>query len=247
MLPSLSIYEKHISKLPIVSVIIANTIPLYGVFFLGWEPLAVLMLFWSESVVMGFYCVLKILAAPLNRINILKKVVGIPVFLWFFGWFASGYAIFIIVLLIIFPQVTGRAEVPGFETLPEEGLFVPSWPGLLALFELGIDSVIIIYHILPLGVILMVGIMLIRYGVAFVIDYLIMGGREKTDIGQLVGEPMVRLCLLHLPIMISGFLIIYFLPGKVVVTFLMILKSWFEANQFRKDRSPTMIEINDML
>lgn len=42
---------------------VANTIPLGGLLFLGWDVSALLVVYWSENIVIGFYTVLKMALA----------------------------------------------------------------------------------------------------------------------------------------------------------------------------------------
>lgn len=47
----------------VVSLILVNLIPAYGVLYLHWELFYILFLYWLESAIVGFYTVLKILKA----------------------------------------------------------------------------------------------------------------------------------------------------------------------------------------
>ena len=44
----------------VVSLIVANLIPLYGALFLGWSVGSLVVLYWCETAVIGFYSILKL-------------------------------------------------------------------------------------------------------------------------------------------------------------------------------------------
>ncbi|MEK9180417.1 MAG: DUF6498-containing protein [Patescibacteria group bacterium] len=61
-----------------VSVLIAaNLIPLVGVFYFGWDAFSILLLYWLENAVTGFYAILKLRkAAALSTPEELKELKG---------------------------------------------------------------------------------------------------------------------------------------------------------------------------
>jgi hypothetical protein len=64
-----------------VALILANFVPIYGVLFLGWEAFAVILLFWFENLVIGFYNVLKmVFARPDDIARWVGKVFMVPFF-----------------------------------------------------------------------------------------------------------------------------------------------------------------------
>ncbi|MEW6295256.1 MAG: DUF6498-containing protein [Candidatus Diapherotrites archaeon] len=72
---------KDISFYPsAIVLIIFNLIPLFGVLFYGWNTTEILLLYWSESAIIGFYTILKMLLAK-GAINLqnLQQADGKPV------------------------------------------------------------------------------------------------------------------------------------------------------------------------
>ena len=51
----------------LAALIAANIVPIFGVIFLGWDALSIVLLYWSESIVIGFYNVLKIAFAKMSN------------------------------------------------------------------------------------------------------------------------------------------------------------------------------------
>jgi hypothetical protein len=58
--------------LSVISLIIFNLVPLFGIIFFDWSLFSVIFLYWSENLVIGFYNVLKMLKA--QRVDIGNKV-----------------------------------------------------------------------------------------------------------------------------------------------------------------------------
>ena len=47
----------------VIFLIVANLVPLYGVFFLHWQVFPILLLFWMENVMVGLFNALKMTMA----------------------------------------------------------------------------------------------------------------------------------------------------------------------------------------
>jgi len=73
-----------------VSLVIANLMPLFGVLFWDWSAFNVLILYWTESAVIGFYYVLK-----KYKIGGINKVLNNSSFLFGYGIFMAGHLFFI--------------------------------------------------------------------------------------------------------------------------------------------------------
>ena len=69
------------SHLPLVFV---NCVPMIGVLFLDWEILPLMLLFWSENIVVGIMAVLRVLAATVETNT---KILLVPFFILHFGGF----------------------------------------------------------------------------------------------------------------------------------------------------------------
>jgi hypothetical protein len=111
------------SKLALVA---ANFVPLLGVLFGGWKLDEVMVLFWAESAVIGFYTLLK-MAVVGKWLAIFSGVF----FAGHFGGFMAIHFLFIYELFVRGPTPWGD-EPAAVEALTN--LFTPLWPALLALF-----------------------------------------------------------------------------------------------------------------
>ncbi|OIO22954.1 hypothetical protein COX84_07215 [Candidatus Micrarchaeota archaeon CG_4_10_14_0_2_um_filter_49_7] len=77
---------------PALVLIFVNLIPLYGVLFMGWSGMLVLLAYWAESAIIGFFMILKALVAKARLSLILF-------FMLEGGLFILGYLFFIVCVL----------------------------------------------------------------------------------------------------------------------------------------------------
>jgi hypothetical protein len=98
---------------------IANLVPLYGVFFEGWDPFQLLLLYWFESAVLGILNIPRILlaSAPQGGTSsagaILGKVFMAGFFTIHYGFFMAGHLAFL-VMLCGAGGMLGPSDVPSF-------------------------------------------------------------------------------------------------------------------------------------
>lgn len=91
--------RKHITNVPLVSLVVANCVPVLGVLFFGWDAFAVVVLYWSENVVVGFYNVLKMATVkPSQPIAHAGKLFLIPFFIVHYGMFTMVHGVFVFAL-----------------------------------------------------------------------------------------------------------------------------------------------------
>lgn len=104
----------------------ANLIPLIGVLVLGWDLGQVMVLFWAENAVIGFYNLLK-LAVVAKWATVFLG----PFFVGHYGGFMVGHFLFIYYLFVRGFGASGPEPSVGAAL---GDVFVPLWPALLALF-----------------------------------------------------------------------------------------------------------------
>lgn len=111
--------------LPGFVLIAANLVPLAGVLIGGWSLGAVMVLFWAESAVIGFYTVLKMAVVG----KWLALFAG-PFFVGHFGGFMAIHFLFVYELFVRGMDARGPGP-PVRDALHD--LFVSLWPALAAL------------------------------------------------------------------------------------------------------------------
>ena len=106
--------------------IVANLIPLAGSVFLGWNLADVMVLYWAESAVIGFFNICKIVV-----IGRWMALFAGPFFAGHFGGFMAVHFLFIYTIFIKQPQAGGTSAGDLTEVAQ---LFFILWPALAALF-----------------------------------------------------------------------------------------------------------------
>ncbi len=115
-----------LTSLSALALLAANLVPLAGV-LLGQLTLGeVMVLFWSESAIIGFFTALKMAVA-----GKWSALFAVPFFVGHFGGFMAAH--FMFVYGIFLDGFTGGGAEPGARAALT-GLFLPLWPALTALF-----------------------------------------------------------------------------------------------------------------
>ena len=108
-----------------LALILANLVPVAGTLFLGWHLSDVMVLYWAESAIIGFFNVCKI--AFIGR---WAALLAGPFFIGHFGGFMAVHFLFIYGIFVEGMRDGGS----GGDLTEVAGLFIALWPGLLALF-----------------------------------------------------------------------------------------------------------------
>ena len=84
-------------RISIGSLVVSNLIPLIGVLFFGWNVSTILILYWSENVIIGFYNIVKMALAKgeTKKQPAPKRFFLIGFFIVHFGIFTIGHAAFV--------------------------------------------------------------------------------------------------------------------------------------------------------
>ncbi|RPH98804.1 MAG: hypothetical protein EHM68_03100 [Lysobacterales bacterium] len=116
-----------LTSLSALLLIAANLVPVAGAIFLGWELSDVMVLYWAESAIIGFYNLCKIIL-----IGRWFALLAGPFFLGHFGGFMAVHFLFVYTLFVKGPGTFGGE--PGGDLSEVWALFGDLWPALLALF-----------------------------------------------------------------------------------------------------------------
>jgi hypothetical protein len=181
----------------VITLVLANLVPAFGVLFFGWEVFPLLFLFWSENVIVGMFNVLKMLAAnPTSPLTWAGKLFFIPFFSVHYGMFTFVHGVFVVGFF-------GGQFKPG-APFPNQEIF---WR-LLQENHLG-------WAILGLAV---------SRAVSFITNYLGSGEYRRTSLPQLMQQPYGRVVVLHLTILGGGFLMAALRSPVVGLLLLVALK-----------------------
>jgi hypothetical protein len=162
----------------VIALILANLIPVFGVFVFHWEIFPLMFLFWSENVIIGALNVLKMLVAnPESPAGWIGKFFIIPFFCVHYGMFTFIHGVLVIG---IFGGGLHHGRFPNVETF---------WQ-IAQENHLG-------WAILGLAV---------SRGISFATNYIGNGEYKRASLQQLMSQPYGRIVVLHLTILFGGFL-----------------------------------------
>lgn len=205
------------SRLPLISLIIFNLLPLIGVIQFEWSLLTMMLMYWAESLVIGFFTVLRMALAAKAVDNaqsqqiqtpvqhIAMKIFLIPFFCMHFGGFMLGHLIFIFAL---FSQGSGQIgfNLGGLNILPIKMVALP----LAGLFA---------YHL-----------------IVFIFNYIRPKAYYFTNAAAEMMHPYPRIIFTHIIILFIGFATA-FLPNVsdvLIVAVLVITKTALDTYAYLK-------------
>ncbi|MCW8925629.1 MAG: DUF6498-containing protein [Xanthomonadales bacterium] len=122
--PTISDKPISLSSPSTLALIFANLAPLAGATLLGWDLGLVLVLYWAESAVIGFFNICKI--AVIGR---WKALLAAPFFAGHFGGFMAVHFLFVYGLFI-----QGPRDMSGGDLSEVMQMFTSLWPALALLF-----------------------------------------------------------------------------------------------------------------
>ena len=187
----------ELTRPSVVTLLIANILPLFGVFLLHWSIFPLLVVFWLENVIVGVFNVLKMLvASPASGKAWASKVVAIPFFCFHYGMFTFVHGIF--VFLMFGGLMMDNPEFPTPGNIAYVFDYYQLWWAVLALF--------------------------ISHLVSFVLNYIGTGEYKQANINGLMGEPYGRVVILHVTIILGAFLIGIFGAPVFALILLIALK-----------------------
>ena len=101
----------------------ANLIPIFGVLALGWDLGHLMVLFWAENAVIGFYGLAKLIV-----VERWMAVLSVPFFIGHFGFFMALHFIFVYYLFV------AGLKAPKLDSAVILALLAPLWTAILAIF-----------------------------------------------------------------------------------------------------------------
>lgn len=158
-----------------ICLIAANIVPLIGVLFWEWRVFDVMLLFWLENVIIGFFNILKMSAWTI-RSRIYPAVMLIGFFAVHYGGFAFGH---FVVLMALFGgiQPGDTVSIEFFMTRPEFHT-LGFYGAVLGLFASHLFS--------------------------FCVNFLARGEIAQTHALALMFHPYKRVMMLHVTLLLGG-------------------------------------------
>lgn len=206
---------------PVVSLVIANLIPLAGVALWGWDLWTILALYWVENGIIGIFNVAKILLAegdaglPVGgasgSVQLLPGVQPLlgcgrfamaGFFLVHYGGFWLGHGVFVLYVLPAF----GGTGVP--------------FDGIAANMNL------VLYGAIGLA---------ISHGISFWFNYIGRGEYRRVSSARLMAAPYARVVVLHLTIIIGAFVSVFLGSPVGALIVLVLLKTGLDLVLHRRE------------
>jgi hypothetical protein len=184
--------------------VLVNLIPLVGVLFFDWDVLGLLVLYWSENLVLGFYTLLRMLVkSPLG---------GLGMGLFFtihYGGFCAVHGLFILVL-------AGGVEM---DPVPAE-----PWPLFLVFPQMLINVVRQVLAIAPPEWLYAFAALVVSHGISFIMNFLLGAERDRLKLKQLMAAPYARIFVLHIAIIAGGMAVMALGQPLFMLVVLVLLK-----------------------
>ncbi len=145
------------SRLPLVALLITNVMPIIGVLFFRWDAFLIVLLYWSENVAVGFYNVLKIALAKVDRTeDHFGKLFLIPFFVIHYGGFTGIHGVFVLAMFQKEGDFMGRGV---------------TWPCFLAFVQILLNTLRQAFLAIPNEARWVIAAMFISHGISFAFNY----------------------------------------------------------------------------
>ncbi len=180
---------------PLLALIAANTIPFFGVLFLKWDIFYIVFFYWAENLAVGFYNVLKIAFVKVkNPAENFGKLFMIPFFMIHYGGFTAVHGFFI---FHFFGKEHAIHSMHHRET----------WPCIFGFLQMFINLLRDVFSSVSPAVRLAILSLFVSHGISFVYNYLLKGEYAKINPANLMGQPYVRIFVLHITVLFGGILL----------------------------------------
>ncbi|NNG11796.1 MAG: hypothetical protein HKM88_00950 [Halobacteria archaeon] len=183
-------FSQHRFSITLAALIFANLVPIFGVLRLDWDVGSIVVLYWAENLVIGFYTVIKLLLA------------------------AGAKGLFHVLFFIV--HYSGFCGIHGFFVLSltgfggEHSAMKPTtdWPGPLVFPQMLLNVAHQVLAAAPDALLWAIAALLLSHGVSFMLNYI--GNREHQEqtTHKIMTAPYKRIVVLHIAIIAGGFLVL---------------------------------------
>lgn len=194
------------------SLIIANLIPVTGVWFLKWSAKEVFLVYCLETIIIGGFTLIKLCVSGISgKTTDTWETQGgskIKQPFWFFMiFFLVHYGMFVTIQMGIFFSVSGIGDENGITFWN----FFSKWPTLLTN-----DAFI------------MLAAFIVSYGIRLTTDFILTGDYKTSSLGYIMFQPYGRIFIQQVTV-ILGSMFLSFGAGKVFILVFALIKIFFEA------------------
>ena len=191
----------------LIVLLAANAVPIFGVLFLGWTVLPLVLIYWLENVVIGGFNVLKMVTAkPSQPVFWLAKAFVVPFFVVHFGGFTYVHGALV---LAIFDSGGSKS----FDLLT-------TVPAAIRANHLG-------WAVLSL---------VLSHGLSFYWNYIKNGEYQRASLDRLMMQPYSRVFVLHFAVLIGGWIVMTLGSPTLALVLLVVLKTAADLRAHRAER-----------
>jgi hypothetical protein len=244
------VYRRTAESRSALALVVANAIPLVGVLFLGWSLWTILAVYWVENGIVGLWNIPRILLA---EGALLPGRVGVGYRAWavrpmpgvgraaLAAFFAVHYGLFWLVhggFVLALPSFMGLTGSISDGLLPPTsvGGFPPGFGGLV---DPAVTESPGAFGVLDWSAVGAAAIgLFISHGLSFFVNY-VGGGeyRTRTAAAQLAA-PYGRLVVLHVTIVLGGFVLAFLGAPFVLLVILVVLKIALDLRFHLREHEP---------
>lgn len=191
---------------PVLVTLAFNLLPLVCAVTFGWSLPSLMLLYWAENVIVGVINVAKMIVSSVNK-GMAKKLsllFDVPFFVVHYGMFCAVHGVLILVL---------------FNGEPERSFDDPRELPFYFLQQIHLDG------FLALNLLLLATLHLYR----FVFEWLVPGIWRTTDPFVQMFMPYGRIIVVHIAVLVGGFIASFAGGTWVAVLLLALLKTVLEA------------------
>ena len=176
---------RHLS---VALLVVSNVIPLIGVFVWDWDVTSILILYWSENLILGFLTIVKMIVnAPIGGIF------TSAFFLVHYGGFCGVHGLFVLAM-----TVGDIGDPVGSDP----------WPLWLVFVQLLVNVVQQVLAMAPTEWIIAFTALFVSHTVSLIINYFGRGEYKDQDTQALMMAPYKRIVVLHLAIIFGGWCVL---------------------------------------
>lgn len=224
-------------SLSIWALIFANAIPIFGALFFSWDIGLILVVYWMENVIVGFYNVIKmwmakpdfpIAAVAKSKASMLPgKVFIICFFIFHFGMFCMVHGVFVYVM--------SQGVESGFGLSPSSHQYLV---GPLMILALPIGLASSLWGLYGFRLLIPVGSVFMSHGISFFENYLGKKEFETRSRSEQMFQPYARIVVLHVAIIVAGVPVMLLGSPMPLLVLLIIGKTIFDITLHRRSHSP---------
>jgi hypothetical protein len=210
-----------------IFLIAANLLPVAGVWFFGWDPKEVFIVYCLETIIIGLFNLLKMAIVTIYRKTdtwyngeAKTRVSG----LFFMFFFLVHYGMFVAIQMGLFFGVSGIGDQYhiGFFN------FFYKWPQLI-----GRDAYI------------MIGAFVLSYGYKTLTEFVLNGQYKNVSLTVLMFQPYMRIFVQQFTVII-GSMFLVFGAGKIFILIFALVKIGFEVYvNFERTLDKAMAEMKN--